>query len=98
MLVQILVTVIEIYLVGRLGTEALAGIALVIPFLTLMLNIANGGMGGSVAASIARALGAGRTDDARAIVLHALVLAVALGLFFTLSDWLAARALFGLLG
>jgi len=98
MLVQILVAVADIYFVGRLGTEALAGIALVIPFLTLMLNVANGGMGGGVAASIARALGAGRTDDARAIVLHALVLAVALGLFFTLSDWLAARALFGLLG
>src|SRR5258708_24465590 len=98
MLVQILITVADVYFVGRLGTDALAGIALVVPFLALMLNIANGAMGGGVAASMARALGAGRIDDARAIVVHALVLAITLGLFFTLSDWFAARWLFGLLG
>ncbi len=98
MLVQILVAIAEIYFVGRLGTDALAGIALVVSFMTLMLNIANGAMGGGVAASLARALGAHRIDDARAVVVHALVLAIALGLFFTLSDWLAARWLFGLLG
>ena len=63
-----------------------------------MLNIANGAMGGGVAASLARALGAGRTDDARAIVIHALLLAFILGLFFTLFDWFAARPVFGLLG
>jgi putative MATE family efflux protein len=98
MLVQILVAIAEIYFVGRLGTDALAGIALVVPFMTLMLNIANGAMGGGVAASLARALGAHRIDDARAVVVHALVLAFALGVFFTLSDWLAARWLFGMLG
>jgi putative MATE family efflux protein len=98
MLVQILVSIAEIYLVGRLGTEALAAIALVVPFLTLMLNVANGAMGGGVASSMARAIGAGRIDDARAIVVHALVLAVALGVFFTVSEWLFARKLFGLLG
>jgi putative MATE family efflux protein len=98
MLVQILVSITEIYLVGRLGTEALAGIALVVPFITLMLNVANGAMGGGVASSMARALGAGRLDDARAIVVHAIVLAVALGVFFTVSDWIFARTLFRLLG
>ena len=98
MLVQILVAVADVYFVGRLGTEALAGIALVIPFVTLMANIANGAMGGGVAASMARALGAGRIDDARAIVMHALVLAAAFGLLFAGFDWLAAPSLFGLLG
>ena len=39
------------------GTEALAAIALVVPFITLMLNVANGAMGGGVASSMARALG-----------------------------------------
>ncbi len=98
MLVQIPVAIAEVYFVGRLGIDALAGIALVIPFSSLMLNIANGAMGGGVAASLARALGAGRPDDARAIVVHALVLAVGLGLLFTLFDWLAAPGVFGLLG
>ena len=98
MLVQILVAIAEVYFVGRLGTDALAGNALVIPFSSLMLNIANGAMGGGVTASLARALGAGRIDDARAIVVHALLLAFGLGLLFTLFDWFAAHAVFGLLG
>ena len=64
---QILVAIADGIFVGRLGTDALAGMALVIPFVTLMFNIANGGMGGGVASAIARALGAGRSDDARAM-------------------------------
>ena len=59
MLVQVSVTVADGVFVGRLGIEALAGVALVLPFMTLMFNIAYGGMGGGVASSIARALGAG---------------------------------------
>lgn len=98
MLVQILVSVAEIYFIGRLGVEALAAIALVVPLMSLMLNIANGAMGGGVASSMARALGAGRVDDARAIVVHALVLAIALGLLFSVADWFVARPLYSLLG
>ncbi|HMN71326.1 MAG TPA: MATE family efflux transporter [Rhodoblastus sp.] len=98
MLVQVLVAVADAYFVGRLGMNALAGIALVIPFSTLMANIANGAMGGGVAASMARALGAGRLDDARAIVVHALGLALAFGLLFAALDRFAARSLFRWLG
>jgi putative MATE family efflux protein len=98
MLVQILVAIAEVYFVGRLGIDALAGNALVIPFSSMMLNIANGAMGGGVAASLARALGAGRLDDARAVVVHALVLAFGLGVLFMLFDLLFARTVFGLLG
>ena len=57
-----------------------------------------GGMGGSVAASMARALGAGRIDDARGLVVHALVLAVASGLVFTGFAWSMAPALYALMG
>ena len=98
MLVQILVAIADGAFVGRLGTDALAGMALVIPFVTAMFNIANGGMGGAVASSLARALGAGRLDDARAIVLHAMILAAAFAVTFTLLDWTCAPALFRLLG
>ena len=66
MVVQILVAAVDVYFIGQLGVDALAAIALVFPFQMLMMNIAMGGMGGSVAASMARALGAGRLDDARA--------------------------------
>jgi len=98
MLIQILVAVADGIFVGRLGTDALAGMALVVPFVTLMFNIANGGMGGGVASAVARALGAGRSDDARAIVLHALILAAAFGTSFAVLAWACAAGLFGLLG
>ena len=80
MAVQVLVAVSEAWFVAQVGIDALAGIALVIPFITLMMNMANGGMGGGVASALARALGAGRRDDAKALVLHALVLAAAMAL------------------
>jgi putative MATE family efflux protein len=98
MLIQILVAVADGIFVGRLGTDALAGMALVVPFVTLMFNIANGGMGGGVASAVARALGAGRSDDAQAIVLHALILAAAFGASFAVLDWASAAGLFRLLG
>jgi hypothetical protein len=62
--------------IGQLGKEALAEMALVISFVILMFNVANGGLGGGVASSMARALGGGRLDDARAIVVHSLIFAV----------------------
>ena len=98
MLVQIVVAIADGIFVGRLGTEALAGMALVVPFVTLMFNVANGGMGGGVASSMARALGAGRLDDARAIVVHSLILAAVFAAGFTLLDWVFAPGLFRLLG
>jgi len=98
MVLQIFVGIAETWFAGRLGIDALAGFALVFPFVALMANIANGGMGGGVASAMARALGAGRIEDARALVVHALVLGVALALAFTALAWTTAPALFRLLG
>lgn len=98
MLVQAVVSVADGIFVGRLGLEALAGMALAVPFVTLMFNIAYGGMGGGVAASMARALGAGRLDDARAIVVHSLVLATGFAAIFVALDWICAAWLYRLLG
>src|SRR5438045_1138777 len=83
LVVQTLVGVAETYFVGFLGTDALAGVALVFPVLMLMQMMSNGGIGGGVSSAVARARGAGRTEDANALVLHALVIAVAFGLLFT---------------
>jgi putative MATE family efflux protein len=96
--VAILVAISEAWFVARIGIEALAGIALVIPFITLMMNMANGGMGGGVASALARALGGGRHEDARALVLHALVLALACAAVFTLFGWIALPTVFRWLG
>src|SRR2546422_11733309 len=85
MLMQASVGLIETYFVGKLGTDALAGVALVFPALMLMQMMSAGAMGGGISASIARALGAGRRADADALVVHALAIAVGFGLLFMLA-------------
>src|SRR5215468_2545280 len=93
MIAQTLVAIAETFIFGRLGTEALAGFALVFPCMMLMTMMAAGGMGGGVAAAMARAVGGGRVADARALVLHALALGGALALLFTLLAWTVAPSL-----
>ncbi len=98
MIVQTFVAIAETFIFGKLGTEALAGFALVFPLMMMMTMMAAGGMGGGVAAAMARTLGADRRDDARALVLHALVLGAGLALLFTLLAWTVAPSLYRLLG
>ncbi|HXZ02954.1 MAG TPA: MATE family efflux transporter [Stellaceae bacterium] len=98
LVVQTLVGVAETYFVSFLGTDALAGVALVFPVLMLMQMMSNGGIGGGVASAVARALGAGRQADADALVLHALVIAAAFGLVFSAAEFLGGRALYRALG
>ncbi|MET0542121.1 MAG: MATE family efflux transporter, partial [Variovorax sp.] len=57
-----------------------------------------GAMGGGIASAIARALGAGRRDDADALVLHAAIVAVGFGIVFTLALLLGGRWLYALMG
>ena len=98
MVAQTFVAIAETFIFGKLGTEALAGFALVFPLMMMMTMMAAGGMGGGVAAAMARTLGAGRRDDARALVVHALVLGAALSMLFTLLAWTVAPALYRVLG
>ncbi len=88
----------ETMLVGRLGTEALAAYALVLPFALLMNMMSTGAMGGGVSAAIARALGAGRQAEAAALIRHALVIGAGMGLVFALLIELFGRALFFAIG
>ena len=83
MVVQSSVQLIETYFVGRLGTDALAGMALVFPVVMLMQMMSAGAIGNGIAAAVARALGAGRRSDADRLVLHALTVAFVCGLFFS---------------
>jgi len=95
---QVAVGVAETFYVSYLGTSALAGVALVFPILMSMAMMSNGALGGGVASAVARALGAGRKDDANALVMHALIIAVAFGLLFTGVTLLLGRAIYGVLG
>src|SRR4029079_3389459 len=98
MVAQASVGLIETYFVGKLGTAALAGVALVFPVLMLMQMMSAGAIGGGISSAIARALGAGRRADADALALHALAIAVIFGLGFTLAVLGGGRWLYGTMG
>ena len=72
------------YIIGLLGSEALAGAALVFPISMLMLQMSNGALGGSINAVIARALGAADSDSAERLSQHAVVVAATISALFTL--------------
>ena len=95
---QIMVSVGDTYFVGRLGTEALAGLALVFPMLMLLGMTSSGAMGGGVSSAIARALGRGDPVSARRLVVHALVIAVVMGALYTLLLLTLGRPFYRLLG
>jgi Na+-driven multidrug efflux pump len=88
----------ETWLAARQGTAALAGWAVVLPFALLMQMMSAGAMGGGVSAAIARALGAGRREEAAALVLHAVLIALAAAALFAIPLGLAPRALLGWIG
>ncbi|TMI99966.1 MAG: MATE family efflux transporter [Alphaproteobacteria bacterium] len=98
MFAQAATGLIETYWVGQLGTDALAGMALVFPGVMLMQMISAGAMGGGISSAIARALGAGKREDADALVLHAIVINVALGAAFAALVLAFGRPLYALLG
>lgn len=95
---QTMVSVGDTYFVGRLGTEPLAGLALVFPLIMLLQMTSAGAMGGGVSSAIARALGAGDVAAARSLVVHALVIAAAMGAGFTLLVLGLGGPLYRLLG
>jgi putative MATE family efflux protein len=95
---QTLVGVAETFYVSFLGTEALAGVALVFPVLMLMQMMSNGGVGGGVASAIARAVGAGRRQDANALLFHAMIIATVCGIVFMAGALIFGPALYGALG
>ena len=98
MLFQSSVGLIEAYWIGRLGTDALAGVTLVFPVLMLMTMMSAGAMGGGIASSVARALGAARRDDADALALHATIIALVFGLVFTVAVLGLGRPLYAAMG
>ncbi|MDD2466161.1 MAG: MATE family efflux transporter [Desulfobulbus sp.] len=98
LVIQTLVGVAETYFVSFLGTDALAGVALVFPVLMLMQMMSNGGIGGGVSSAVARALGANRRADADALIWHAIILACAFGFIFMAAALLGGPTLYRAMG
>ena len=92
------VIVFDGYFLGRIGTNALAGASLAFPFVMLVLQTTNSGMGAGVTSAVARALGAGQRERADALVFHALLLALALGAAFAALMLLAGPFIFRWMG
>jgi putative MATE family efflux protein len=89
---------VDAHFVGRLGPGALAGLALVFPLMMLMQQMANGSMGSAIASAVARALGAGRRDDAAALVVHGLVIGGGMAVIFSSVLLIAGPTLYALMG
>ena len=91
-------SVAETYFVSTLGLDAIAAASLVVPVMMLMTMVSNGGIGGGVSSSIARARGAGRHDDAESLAWHALVIALVAGVLFAAVMLAAGSVVYGALG
>jgi len=89
---------IETYFIGKLGTDALAGVALVFPAIMLMQMMSAGAMGGGISSAIARALGGGRREDANSLAVHALVIALGFGFTFMVLVLAGGSWLYSLMG
>jgi len=98
MLAQASTGLIETWWVSHLGTDALAGMALVFPGFMMMQMLSGGAMGGGISSAVARALGGGRRTDADSLVLHAIVINVVLGLLFAALVLAYGPALYTALG
>jgi putative MATE family efflux protein len=89
---------VDAYVVAPLGTDALAGLGLVLPIYLLIVTVSNAGLGLGVAGAVARALGAGRREDAAHLGGQAALLGLALGAVFALLLMALARPLFSAMG
>ncbi len=96
--VQASVGLIETYFVAELGTDALAGMALVFPILMFVQMVSAGAVGGGMLSAISRSLGGGRQGEANGLVWHAVAIAVALGVLTTASALAFGPALFRAMG
>src|ERR1700693_923241 len=86
------------FFLGRIGTNALAGASLAFPWVMLILQTTNSGMGAGVSSAVARALGAGKRERADELAFHAFLLALAYAEIFSTVMLLAAPFIFGWMG
>jgi putative MATE family efflux protein len=98
MVAQAATGLIETWFVSRLGIDALAGTALVFPGFMMMQMLSAGAMGGGISSAIARALGARRHHDAEALVMHAIGINIAIGLFGAAIFLIFGRQLYHAMG
>ena len=90
----ILVIFCDAWFVADLGTVALASLALVFPFQTLIVFMAAGAIGGGVTSAISRAFGRGALSEASALAWHAVMIGISMSLLFILTLGLFPQEIF----
>src|SRR5215475_11204053 len=98
MLLQGVIAAGEAAFVGRLGSDALAGVSLSFPLVMLMTTLSAGAFGGGVASSVARSLGAGKRLEADRLAGTAIGLSAIIGVLFSLIMILFGRTFYQSLG
>ena len=98
MLATALAAMAETGFVGSMGPSALAGMALVFPFVMLQQMLSAGAMGSGVSSAISRALGAGDGARANALAVHALWIGLVAGLMGCVFMVVCGPALYRFLG
>ena len=98
MMAQASTGLIETWWISRLGLDALTGMALVFPGFMMMTMMSAGAFGGGISSAIARALGGGRRQDADALVWHAILINLALGLATSAVFLLFGRQIYSAMG
>ena len=86
------------FFLGKIGTDALAGASLAFPWIMVILQTTNSGVGNGVSSAVARALGAGKRERADELTFHALLLALAYAAIFSAVMLLGAPVIFGWMG
>ncbi|HET9622762.1 MAG TPA: MATE family efflux transporter [Kofleriaceae bacterium] len=92
------VSMIDIFFVGKLGLDALAGVSITFPMMMLTQTMAAGGMGGGIAAAVARAHGAGNRAAVDRAAGQAVIVAVAMAALFIAVFVGLGRALYAAIG
>ncbi|BAO94173.1 MATE family efflux transporter [Caballeronia insecticola] len=98
MLAQSSTGLVETWFLAKLGTDVLAGVAVVVPLLMLMQNMSHGSMGGGIASAVARALGAKHAALLDELARHALAMNIAIGALFSICLLSIGRPLYQELG
>jgi putative MATE family efflux protein len=98
MLATAVAVMAETRYVGEFGAAALAGMALVFPFMMLQTMMSAGSMGGGVSSAVSRSLGAGDLKSAHALAAHAFWISLIAGSLFTLLMSCLGQDMMAMLG
>lgn len=98
MAAQSAIGLVETWFVARLGSDALAGMALVFPAFMLLQMISAGAVGGAILSAVSRALGAGDRKLTNQVVWTSILITLVLATLTTLLVVPLGPALYGALG